>query len=98
MSTKEQTLERTEIKYPGQYNVIMHNDDETPMVFVVQLLIEVFGHSMDAARDIMMTVHQEDAAVAGTYNREVAYQKKKDVDQIANHNGYPLKATVESDD
>lgn len=98
MSTQEQTLERTEITYPSKYNVVMHNDDQTPMVFVVQILIEIFGHSMDTARDIMMAVHEDGAAIAGTFSLEVAEQKSTDVQTIAQTNGYPLKTTVERDD
>lgn len=98
MSTQEQTLERTEIQYPNQYNVVMHNDDTTPMVFVVQVLIEIFGHSMSDAQNIMMTVHEEGAAVAGTYTREIAHQKHNDTQLVCQRNGYELKTTVELDD
>lgn len=95
MSTQEQTLERVEITYPSQYDVIFFNDDETPMVFVIQLLIEVFGHSMDQAKDITMMVHEEGRGVAGTYSRELATQKVSEVTRICQHHGYPLKVKAE---
>ena len=37
------TLEKTKLKVPSMWAVVLHNDDFTPMDFVVELLEEVFN-------------------------------------------------------
>jgi ATP-dependent Clp protease adaptor protein ClpS len=39
------------------YRVIIHNDDVTPMDFVVHILKTVFYLSNNKAADVMMTAH-----------------------------------------
>ena len=33
------------VQEPGKYKVIFANDNETPMDFVVELLVDIFRHS-----------------------------------------------------
>lgn len=97
MSTEtdiEQTTDTT-IKYPNRYNVIIHNDDVTPMDFVVQLLVEVFDKDLDDARDVMLTVHHEGAGVAGTYNHEMAEQKLYEAKHAVSMNDMELKLSLD---
>ena len=37
---KSRTINKTELKYPDRFNVIILNDDFTPMDFVIKLIIE----------------------------------------------------------
>lgn len=55
-STKEKV--RTKLKVPKRYNVVMHNDDFTPMNFVVEILIQLFNKGNDEAVLLMLTVHR----------------------------------------
>jgi ATP-dependent Clp protease adaptor protein ClpS len=95
MSTQTNTAETVRVAYPSRYNVVVHNDNETPIVFVVQLLIELFDHTMERARDITMNVHEQGRGIAGTYSREIAEQKLIDAKLVIASNGYPLKLTME---
>ena len=52
----------------------MYNDEST-MEFVVELLVAVFHHSEESARDITMKVHNDGKGVAGVYYYEIAEQK-----------------------
>ena len=45
------------VKEPGKYKVIFANDNETPMDFVVELLVNIFRHSAKTAQEITMTIH-----------------------------------------
>jgi ATP-dependent Clp protease adaptor protein ClpS len=94
-NTKTTSKEKTTVSYPQRYSVIIHNDDFTPMEFVVQLLIEIFNKTIDDATDITMTIHSTGKAIAGVYSFEVAEQKTHEANIISRHHGHPLKITVE---
>lgn len=95
MATKTETIEQTKIKFPSQYNVVLHNDDKTTFEFVVELLVDVFDKSIEAAVDLTLKVHNDQKAVAGTYSREVAEQKKAECMVRIMNSNYPLVVTVE---
>lgn len=87
--TRERT--RTKIKEPGHYRVIMHNDDFTPMDFVVDVLMQIFDKDAQTATMLMLSVHEGSSAVAGVYPRDIAYTKAAEAVQWARQEGYPLK-------
>ena len=83
-SVKEQT--RSRIRVPRQYEVLIYNDDFTPMDFVVEVLMRIFDKDEPAA-----VVHKGNYAVAGTYPRDIAQTKAAEAVQWAREEGYPLK-------
>ena len=93
--SETEVLERIDVQEPNLFNVILLNDDATPMQFVVQILIEIFNHTSKSAFDIMMQIHQKESGVAGTYYKEIALQKEIDVTRVAREYGYPLQCKVE---
>ena len=93
--SQAKTIERTEVKFPDRYKILMWNDDFTPMEFVVQLLVELFDRPLKDAKAIMIDIHEDGKGVAGEYNFEVAEQKVHEGSTISRHNGYPLKITME---
>src|SRR4051812_7529539 len=66
--------ERTKpkLRKPHMFNVILLNDDFTPMAFVVHVLELIFHKQRQEAELIMLEVHQKGKAIAGTYNLEIA--------------------------
>ena len=80
---------------PGNFAVVLHNDDFTPMEFVVYVLQEVFHHPFERAEQIMLSVHKEGMGIAGIYRLEIAEQKAYDTAELAKENQYPLKITIE---
>src|SRR5438128_11860104 len=74
-------VEKTRLKPPPLFKVILLNDDYTPMDFVVVVLQTVFAMSREKATQVMLQVHREGMGVCGTYTREVAAAK---VDQVLN--------------
>ena len=93
--SQSKTIEKTEVKFPDRFKVLLWNDDFTPMDFVVQLLVELFDRPLNDAKKIMLDVHNEGKGVAGEYNFEIAEQKVHEGSTIARHNGWPLKLTME---
>ena len=80
---------------PGKFAVALHNDNFTPMEFVVYVLQEIFHHPSDRAEQIMLSVHKEGMGIAGVYRLEIAEQKAYDTIAEAKENQYPLKITIE---
>lgn len=93
--TATNTISKVEIKFPDRYNVIIFNDDFTPVDFVIQLLIEIFNKDIELATSATMQIHEKGKAVAGTYSFEVAEQKHAEATSAARSNGYPLKLSLE---
>ena len=88
-SVKEQTKRRA--KLPKQYQVLIYNDDFTPMDFVVEVLMEIFDKEEQAAVALMMSIHRGSSAVAGIYPRDIAQTKAAEAMQWAREEKYPLK-------
>lgn len=82
-------------KLPGKYNVILLNDNHTPINFVIQILQQIFKHSLQSSEAITLTIHNEGAAVVGTYNYEVAEMKSVEVVNLSRSNGFPLQTKLE---
>jgi ATP-dependent Clp protease adaptor protein ClpS len=100
MSNQEQNgsvleVEKTRVKPPPLFKVILLNDDYTPMDFVVVVLQTVFGMSREKATLVMLQVHREGMGVCGTFTREVAAAKVDQVIEIARKHQHPLQCTME---
>ena len=87
--------EKTRLKPPPLYKVLLMNDDYTPMDFVVVVLQTVFAMSREKATQVMLQVHREGMGVCGTYTREVAAAKVEQVIGIARDHQHPLQCTME---
>lgn len=90
-------MDLVETEEPSLYNVLLLNDDYTPMDFVIYVLIHFFNHSELTAAQIMMDVHTKGSGVAGTFSFEVAETKSSQVNQFAKSNQHPLKSIIEEE-
>ncbi|MDT0636166.1 ATP-dependent Clp protease adapter ClpS [Spectribacter hydrogenoxidans] len=84
-----------ETRQPPLYKVVMHNDDFTPMEFVVEVLQSFFKLSRDQAMQVMLTVHTRGKAVAGTFSAQIAETKTAQVNDYARAHQHPLLCTME---
>lgn len=85
------------VKPPSLYNVILLNDDYTEMGFVISVLQQIFNKGFDEAFQVMLRIHTEGKAVAGTYSKEIAEMKVYKVVEIAREYEFPLKAITEKE-
>lgn len=80
---------------PPMYQVIMLNDDFTPMEFVIVVLQELFGKDQEEATRIMLKIHLEGRGLCGIYTRDIANTKVEQVLAAAHNAGHPLQAVSE---
>jgi len=90
-----QIIEETETELEPLYRVIIHNDQVTPMDFVVHVLKNHFYLSNNKAADIMFTAHVYDTAYVQTLAKSEAEKRINKAHAEANNAGYPLKFTME---
>ncbi len=86
---------RQRVKPPKMYQVVLLNDDYTPMEFVVLVLQEYFNKDRETATQIMLKIHIEGRGVCGVFTRDVATTKVELVMQAAQQHGHPLQCTSE---
>ena len=86
---------RQQVKPPSMYKVILHNDDYTPMDFVIDVLTRFFNMQYEKASEIMLKVHNEGMAVCGVFTAEVAETKVQQVSIYAKEHEHPLLCTME---
>lgn len=87
--------QRTDLREPRRYKVIIHNDDFTTMDFVVMVLMKVFHKSQAEAEQLMLQVHHSDQAVVGIYSYDVAQSKIQRATMMAREEGFPLRLTCQ---
>ena len=82
-------------KPPQMYQVVLLNDDYTPMEFVVVVIQEFFNKDSDTATQIMLKIHLDGKGVCGVFSKDVAATKVDQVTEAARKNGHPLQCVSE---
>ena len=98
-STDIQLDEKVKVRVsePRRWKVIFLNDDHTPMDFVTSVLVEIFKHSVDSAKRVMLQVHETGSGIAGVYSFEIAEAKAVEATNAARGAGYPLQIKLEEE-
>ncbi|MCI6338065.1 ATP-dependent Clp protease adaptor ClpS [Prevotella sp. P2-180] len=82
------------LKKPSLFNVIMHNDNETTMDFVVTVLMNIYCMTRRDAETTMMKIHNEGSAIVGQYYRDIAETKILLTVNLAKKHNFPLQLTI----
>ena len=88
-------LEDIDTELEPMYSVVIHNDDVTPMDFVVEVLKQIFFLGNDRAAEIMLAAHVKGSAYVQTLPRVEAEKRVQHAHQAAGTAGYPLTFTIE---
>ena len=83
------------VKPPQMYQVVLLNDDYTPMEFVVLVIQEFFNKDLETATQIMLKIHLDGKGVCGVFSKDVAATKVDQVTEAARKNGHPLQCICE---
>ena len=90
------TLENEpQLKEPPLFQVVLVNDDFTPMEFVVYAIQKVFGYEHERATQIMLSVHTKGKGVCGIFPKEIAEMKCAEMNNLAQINEHPLLTEIE---
>lgn len=84
------------LEAPKKYQVVLCNDDYTPMGFVVEVIQRFFHLTEAVATKLMMEVHTQGRAVCGVYTCEIAETIVGLVNEYASLNEYPLLCVMEA--
>ena len=85
------------VRPPKLWKVIVLNDDQTPMEFVIEILTGIFKHNESTAKNLTLEIHNTGSAVAGVYTHEIAETKGIESTHLARNNGFPLQITLEQE-
>ncbi|MCC5867571.1 MAG: ATP-dependent Clp protease adapter ClpS [Gammaproteobacteria bacterium] len=86
---------KPKLKKPPLYQVLLLNDDYTPMEFVVDVLQHVFSMDRQKATRVMLEVHTKGKGVCGVFTFEIAETKVAQVTGYARQHQHPLLCTME---
>lgn len=86
---------KAEFKRPPMYQVVLMNDDFTPMDFVVEILQRFFDMNVVKAQEIMFQIHNSGKAICAVYPYDIAETKVALVTDHARQNEYPLLCDME---
>lgn len=86
---------RPKLKPPSLYQVVLLNDDFTPMEFVVDILESVFAMARTQATQVMLEVHTKGKGLCGVFSYDIAETKVAQVMNIAQQQQHPLLCTME---
>ena len=82
-------------KLAPRYKVFIHNDDVTPMDFVVMILCDVFRKEINEAARMMAEAHHRGVALVGVYSHEEAEFRVDQAHAKARTAKFPLTFTYE---
>ncbi|MGL4753762.1 MAG: ATP-dependent Clp protease adapter ClpS [Aeromonadaceae bacterium] len=92
---QESVTAETALQPPPMYKVVLHNDDYTPMDFVVELLQKFFRMNIEQATEVMLSVHYHGKGICGIYTAEIAETKVEQVNDYARAHDHPLLCSME---
>ncbi|MCC7546468.1 MAG: ATP-dependent Clp protease adapter ClpS [Burkholderiales bacterium] len=87
--------QKSRVKPPPLYKVMLLNDDYTPMDFVVAVLQTFFSMTREQATQVMLKVHREGMGVCGVYPKDVAATKVEQVVSFSRKHQHPLQCVME---
>jgi ATP-dependent Clp protease adaptor protein ClpS len=99
MSTKIlpeiEIIEESKTELEPLYRVLIHNDDVTPMDFVVHVLMRIFLLPQPDAETVMLTAHFTGLAVVQVLPKSEAERRIRKAHFAAALEGYPLHFSME---
>ena len=101
--TVTSTATRTKTRRPSMWHVVIMDDDEHTYDYVIDLLTNVFGHTIEKAFSIAEAIDFEGRGVCATLHLELAELKKEQIagfgaDPRLDESAGPMTAVLEPAD
>jgi len=93
----EAVEQRPKVVEEPPYRVIIHNDDVTPMNFVIYVLQHIFMLAGPRAAQVMFTAHIQGSAYVDSLPKTEALRRIHRAHVTARLAGYPLSFTLEQE-
>ena len=74
--------------------VVLYDDEQTPMAFMARVLQELFAMSKEDAAEAMLEIYRHGKAVCGLYSREDGELLVQKVTEFARASGHPLQCAA----
>jgi ATP-dependent Clp protease adaptor protein ClpS len=94
----QELADKPKVKPPAMYEVLLLNDDFTPMDFVEDILMRFFAKNSEQAEVITMQVHHQGKGVCGVYPKDIAESKALQVESYSRQHHHPLQCVAEKSD
>jgi ATP-dependent Clp protease ATP-binding subunit ClpA len=78
----------------GEVQVVLYDDDATPIEFVARVLQDFFGMSKEDTAETMLELYRDGAAVCGLYLREDGLVLADQIVAHAREHGHPLRCAA----
>ena len=88
----------SETRLAPLYRVLIHNDDVTPMDFVLRVLGEIFRLPQETSQQVMLTAHFKGVAHVVTEPLERAEFHVDQARSLSRARHYPLSFSIERED
>jgi ATP-dependent Clp protease adaptor protein ClpS len=75
-----ETTEEDVVKLIPRYHVILLDDDEHTYDYVIEMLIDIFGHTMRKAYEMACEVDAKKRVIVDTTHKERAEHKKQQIE------------------
>lgn len=85
---------KPKLKKPNRFQVLLLNDDYTSMEFVIDVLVQFFSKSEEAAQAIMLKIHIEGEGICVIFSHDIAQTKVTQVIEFARKNEQPLMCVL----
>ena len=76
---KTKAVPSTQTRRQPPYNVIILNDEEHTFLYVIELLMKLFGHPLATSQELTLRIHQTGRAIVYTTHKEKAELKRDQV-------------------
>jgi len=76
---KSEVVPTTQTRRQPPYHVIILNDEEHTFLYVIELLMKLFGHPLAASQELTLRIHQTGRAIVCTTHKEKAELKRDQV-------------------
>lgn len=94
----QQTRSEIALQPPSMYEVVLLNDDYTPMDFVIDVLQRFFKKTPEDAEEITMKVHHQGQGLCGIFPKDLAESKALQVESYSRTHNHPLQCLAERSD